>query len=147
MISQEIKSQIIEAMKAHNSILMDTLKMLSSELHNEEIAKQHELSEEEEMAVVRREVKKRKDAIEAYQKANQPDRAESEKSEMEILQKYLPAQMSESELEKIVTDSINESGATEMKDMGKVIGLVMQKAAGRADGSTVSALVREKLSK
>ncbi len=145
MIIDNIQKQINEAMKARDEIRLSTLRMLSSAMNYEKIAKQHDLGEEEELAVVRSEAKKRRDAIEAYQKANQVDRAEKEKKELSILEEYLPVQMTDDELSKIVDEAIGETGATQISDMGRVIGAVMAKAKGMADGSRVSALVKEKL--
>ena len=145
-ITETVKSQITEAMKAHDALRLSTLKMLSAELHNEWISRQHELSEEEEMAVVRKEVKKRRDAIEAYKSGGREDRAQAEEAELKILQEFLPAELTDTDIEAIVVDSINQTGAKSMSEMGKVMSLVMQKTAGRADGGKVSALVRQKLS-
>lgn len=145
MISDTITQKIAEAMKARDEILLSTLRLLSSALNYEKIAKQHDLSEEEELAVVRREAKKRKDAIEAYTKAGATDRAEREKKELAILEEYLPAQMSEQDLVKIVEEAIEETGAKSMADMGKVMGAAMAKAKGQADGTLVSQIVKQKL--
>jgi len=145
MIATTITGKIGEAMKAHDEVRLSTLRMLSSALNYEQIAKQHELTEEEELVVVRKEAKKRKDAIEAYTQANAPDRAAKEAAELKILQEYLPAEMNDADLEKLVTEAIAQTGATQMSDMGKVIGLVMGKAEGKADGSRVSAMVKAKL--
>src|SRR4030043_2193447 len=125
MISDTITEQIGEAMKVKDEIRLSTLRMLSSALNYEFIAKQHKLSEEEEIAVVRKEVKKRNDAIEAYKKAGADDRAEKETAEKKILEEYLPAQMPDEELEKLVDEAINQTGAKTMQDMGKEIGMVM----------------------
>lgn len=146
MIADTISKQIGQALKAKDEIRLSTLRMLSSALNYEYIAKQHELSEEEELEVVRHEAKKRRDAIEAYKKAEAFDRADKEEKELEILEEYLPQQMPDKELEKIVGDVISETGAKSMADMGKVIGAVMNKAGGRADGKKVSELVKSKLS-
>jgi uncharacterized protein YqeY len=145
MIADTITKQIGEAMKARDEIRLSTLRMLSSALNYEFIAKQHKLSEEEEIAVVRREVKKRNDAIEAYQKAGATDRVEKETAEKKILEGYLPAQMPDEELEKLVDEAINQTGAKTIQEMGKVIGVVMGRAAGKADGSKVAELVKKKL--
>ena len=145
MITDTITQKIAEAMKVKDEIRLSTLRMLSSALNYEFIAKQHKLSEEEEIVVVRKEVKKRNDAIEAYKKAGANDRAEKEAAEKKILEEYLPAQMPDEELEKLVDEAINQTGAKTMQDMGKVIGMVMGKAAGKADGSKVAELVKQKL--
>lgn len=145
MIVPTISQKIAEAMKARDEIRLSTLRLLSSALNYEFIAKQHVLNEEEELAVVRREVKKRKDAIEAYEKAKATDRAEKEKKEMAILNEFLPAEMSEEEVTKLVDAAIAETGAKSIADIGKVMGVVMAKTGGRAEGGVVSNLVKSKL--
>ncbi|RLC28682.1 GatB/YqeY domain-containing protein [Candidatus Woesebacteria bacterium] len=146
MITEKIKKQIIEAMKAGDKLRMSTLKLLSSAMHNAQIKKQEDLSEEEELEIVRREAKKRKDAIEAYKKVGADERAEKEKKELVILQEYLPKDLSDEEIEKIVEEAIMSTGAASMKDMGKVIGVAVGKCKGQADGKKVSEIVRTKLS-
>lgn len=146
MISQTIQAQIKEAMKARDSVRLSTLKMLSAELHNAAIDNHGELNEEQEIAVVKKEAKKRRDAIEAYEKAGSADRAENEKKELEILQEFLPAEMSDEDLGKVISEIIAETRASNMADMGKVMSAVMAKTNGQANGSRVSAMVREKLS-
>ena len=145
MITEKIAEQIKEAMKAREEIRLSTLRMLSSALSYEKIALQHELTEEEELSVVRKEAKKRKDAIEIFKKANEIERADKEAKELLVLEEYLPAQMSDSELEGIVDGTIHEMGVTSMSDMGRVIGAVVKKTGGRADGGQVSSIVRLKL--
>ncbi len=145
MIADTISQKIAEAMKAHDEIRLSTLKLLSSAFNYEFIAKQHKLSEEEEMVVVRREAKKRKEAIEAYEKAGATERAEKEKKELEILQEFLPPEMSDEELEKLVNEAINQTGAKTIADIGKVMGAVMAKTGGRAEGGRVSEIVKSKL--
>ena len=141
-------------MKARDEIRLSTLRLLSSALNYEFIAKQHVLSEEEELSIVRREAKKRKEAIEALRQAqgkptpsgsDQSARIEREQKEMAILEEYLPAQISDEELAKIIGIVIKEIGATAMADMGKVMGVVMSKVGGAADGGRVSKMVSEKL--
>ncbi len=146
MIAETITQKIAEAMKAKDEIKVSTLRLLSSALNYEFIAKQHPLSEEEELGVVRREAKKRKEAIEAYEKAGAQERADKEKKELEILSEYLPQQMSDEEVEKIVDEAITQTGAKTIADMGKVMGAAVGKAAGRAEGGKISEIVRRKLS-
>jgi uncharacterized protein YqeY len=146
-IVSTITAKIGEAMKAHDEIRLSTLRMLSSALNYEFIAKQHELSDDEELVVVRHEAKMRKDAIEAYEKAGAKDRADKEKEELAILEEYLPKQMSDEELQKLVEEAVGETGAQNSSDMGRVIGVVMAKAKGQADGARVSALAKQKLIK
>lgn len=145
MIADTINQEIAKALKAKDEIRLSTLRLLSSALNYEFIAKQHKLSEEEELVVVRREIKRRKDAIEAYEKVGAKERAEKEKKERAVLEKYLPAQMPDEELIKIVDEAISALGATSMAEMGKVMGAVVPKVVGRAEGARISKLVSEKL--
>lgn len=145
MIADTINQKIAEALKARDEIRLSTLRMLSSALNYERIAKQHELSDKEEIVVVRREAKKRLDAIEAYEKAGAQDRAEKEKEELRILKKYLPEDLLDEELNKLVDESISQMGAKSDQDLGRVMGVVMEKVAGRADGKKVAEMVKSKL--
>jgi uncharacterized protein YqeY len=144
MISDTIQKQITDAMKAHDEVRLSTLRMLSSELHNFQID-HPEMTGEDELSVVKKEAKKRRDAIEVYEKAGAKDRAEKEKAELVILQEFLPAEISESELTDLVDQAIAEIGASQTSDIGKVIGIVMKKTGGAADGGRVSTMVRSKL--
>jgi uncharacterized protein YqeY len=145
MISETINKKIALALKAKDEIKVTTYRLLASALNYEFIAKQHELSEEEEWVVVNREIKKRKEAIEAYEKANADQRAAKEKLEMEILLKFLPKQLSDEEIEKLVSDAIERTNASGVTDMGKVIGMVMGQVKGKADGGKVAEIVKTKL--
>ena len=146
MITDTIKKQIIDAMKSKDELRVSTLKLLSSALHNEVIKKQADLTNEEEIEIVRKEAKKRKDAIDIYEKVSAKDRADKEKKELEILQEFLPEELSEEILTRMVDEAIKETGASSVADIGKVIGAVMKKAEGQADGKTVSELVKRKFS-
>jgi len=147
MITDTIQKQINEAMKSRDELRTTTLRLLSTALHNAEIDKKREkLTEEEEIAIVKREVKKRKDAIELYEKGGAKDKADRERKELEILKEYLPEEMGDEDLEKIVDESIKQMDAKSMADMGKVMGAVMGKVKGQADGNRVSAIVKKKLS-
>ncbi|MGD0523232.1 MAG: GatB/YqeY domain-containing protein [Candidatus Microgenomates bacterium] len=152
MIADNITKMIGEALKAHDELRLSTLRMLSSALNYGFIEKQHKLNDEEEIAVVKKEAKMRKDAIEAYEKAGAIARADKERQELKILQEFLPVEMSDEELKKLVSEAIKmadlPAGATHQAlqaGMGKVIGLVMAKAKGRADGSKVAQLVKSHL--
>jgi len=145
MIKPDLQKQINEAMKARSEVKVSTLKMLSSELHNAEIDNHGDLSEEQELSVVNKEVKKRKDAIEAYQKGGATEKADREKQELAILEEYLPEQMSDGDLQKIVDEAIMEINPQGMQDMGKVMGIVKAKAGPTADGGRIASLVKEKL--
>lgn len=152
MITPNLMKQIGDAMKAHDAVRVATLRGLSAELKNAKInvydpnaSEQRELTEVEEIAVVRREAKKRKEAIEMYTKANALEQAENEKAELLILSEYLPAEVTEEEVEKLISDSISQLGAKDISMMGKVIADVKAKNSG-VDGSIVAQLVRQKLS-
>jgi uncharacterized protein len=145
MISDTIRGQIQDAMKAHDELRVSTLKMLSSALMYAKIAKMADLTEEEEMAVVRKEVKQRYDSVEQFRKGNAEDKAQKEEAEIVILKEFLPQEMEESELESLVIGVIGEIGAKEMKDMGRVIALVKERSEGRADGGKIAGMVKEKL--
>ena len=153
MISDTINQKIAEALKAHDGARLSTLRLLSSALNYEFIAKQHKLSEEEELAVVKREVNKRRDTVETYEKLLKPGKEETkiqtqidkEKNEIEILKEYLPPELSEEDLSQLVDVAIGETGATEAKDIGKVIGVVMSKAGASADGKKVAEMVKKRL--
>jgi uncharacterized protein len=155
MIAQTLQQKIGESMKAHNEIRTSTLRLLLSALNYEKIdkrslasqgpGKQPDLTNEEELVVIRREAKKRKEAIEMYTKANAPDRAAKEAEELKILQEYLPPEMGEEDLMKIIDEAFTQMKPAGMGDMGKVIGFVKSKAPG-ADGGKIAEIVRGKLS-
>jgi uncharacterized protein YqeY len=144
MIAQTLQQKIGEALKAHDEVRLSTLRLLSSAFNYEHIAKQHELTDEEELVVVRREAKQRRDSIEAYKKAGANDRAEKEEAELKILQEYLPPEMGDVELQKLVDEAIQKTGAKRVADMGKVIGAVKSKVPD-VDGSKIAEVVRQKL--
>lgn len=145
MISQNIQKMIGEAMKAHDSVRLSTLRMLSSAFNYEKIEKQHDLTEEEELNVIRKQAKQRKDSIEAYEKADRNDMAASEKAELTILQEFLPPEMDEGELLKLVEQEIIAMGAVTLSDLGKVIGAVKSKAPS-VEGGKIAELVKNRLS-
>jgi uncharacterized protein YqeY len=141
-----IQSDLKEAQLARDEVKTSTLRMLISEIKNTEIAKGvEELSEEDLMSVIVREAKKRKEAAVGFRQGGREESAQKEESELNVLQAYLPTQLSDEELTKMVEEAIKELGASSITDMGKVIGVVMGKAKGQADGGTVSAIVKSKL--
>lgn len=146
MITQDLPKLIGEAMKKREDLRLLTLRLLSSALNYERIEKMRQLTQEEEFAVVRREIKKRKDSVEIFQKAGDTTRSEKELSEIAILEEFIPKALDNDEVLKIIDEAISETGATSIKDMGRVIGLVMKKSEGRVDGGVVSGLIKEKLS-
>jgi len=139
-ILERVQADTKTAMKARERERVGALRMISNALQQE--AKE---GEGDEVAVLRRERKRRLEAAEAYRDGGSEDRAAAEESEAEVISSYLPAELSDKELAEIVEAAIAESGASGAADMGKAMGVVMPKVDGRADGKRVSALVREKL--
>lgn len=134
------------AMKAGDKIKLTTLRTVLAQLKEVEIDKRRELTEEEEIQVLAKAAKKRKEAIEFYQKSDRTDLLEKEQQELEIINSFLPQPLTTDELEKIISDAIAETGATSLKEMGKVMSVVMPKVKGRAEGKVVQEMVRKKLS-
>ncbi len=135
------------ALKSGDKDKLSTIRMLISEIKKVQIDKQKELTDEEIIQVIQKYAKQRKESIKQYKEAGRNDLAEKEQKELDIVSKFLPEALSEDEIQKIVDDVIAETGASSMKDMGKVMKIVMGKVKGRADGSVVSRIVKEKLSK
>lgn len=144
-MKDKIKSDLNQALKNKKETEVSTLRLLLSEIHNQEIAKQADLTKEDIIKVVQKEVKRRREAIEAYQKGKRDDLVAKEKQELEILNKYLPQQLSSQELETIIQSVIKETGASGMSNFGKVMGAVMARVKGQADGKVVSESVKKAL--
>ena len=165
MLKQQVKADIMEAQKNGNELIVGTLRMaLASviskekekrykiskekpEATEEALIKESELTDEEIIDTIFSEIKKRKDAIILYEKGNRPELADKEKKEIEILQKYLPEQLSAEELKKLVQDSVAKTGAKEIKDMGAVMKELNPQIKGKADSGEVSKIVKEMLTK
>jgi len=141
----EIKSQLTDAMRERDDVRRDTLRLILSSLQGAEKELQRQLSEDEELQVLQRERKKRVEAHDAFRSAGREEQADQEQAELEILEEFMPEPLSEDEIEDIVDHVIAEVSATSMRDIGRVMADVMPQVAGRADGSSVSQLVREKL--
>ncbi len=144
-VKEKIMADMKEAMKAKDMIKVSTLRLLLSEIKNKEIDKKGELTDEEIYALIQKAVKQRKESIEQYRFGGRNDLVQKEETELKILESYLPEQLSEEELERIIEEAIKETGATTMKDMGKVMKIVMPKVKGRADGKIVNEMVKKKL--
>jgi len=142
-----INNDMKEAMKAKDTVKLGALRMLVAEIKKREIDKRTVLDDSEVQKAISTMLKQRQDSIEAFTKGNRPDLAEKEKLEVDILTAYLPAQLSDAELEKLVAAAIQESGAKGPNDIGKVMKAVLAKAAGRADGKRVNELARTQLAK
>ena len=147
MLKEKLQQETKEALKSGDSQKRTLLGMVLSAIKNKEIEKKGELAEDDVIAVISSEIKKRKDAIEQYEKGGRPELAEGERKEAEMLMAYMPEQMSEEDIKTEVKKAITEIGAKDVKEMGKVIGAIMAKVKGKADGQMVSRLVKEELSK
>ena len=144
-IRDDVMRDTKEAMKDRDKGRVTALRMISAALQNAEIEKGEPLSDEDEMAVLRRQVKQREESAEAYRKAGREEQADAETGEAGILRGYLPAPLSDEELEALVDRAIAETGASSMREMGAVMGRANGMAAGRADGRKLSQIVRGRL--
>ncbi len=143
---EKIEGDLKNALKERKEQEVSTLRMLLAALKNKKIELKKDLTDEEVTGVVRSQVKQLKDSVESFKAGDREDLAEKSKGEITILEKYLPAQMSQDELKNLVRSVIDETGAVGKQGMGKVMGAVMSKVAGRADGGTVKKVVEELLS-
>lgn len=159
-IQEDLKTALKEGKKAETSVLRLLLAAINNretekrtkiwkskpELKTEELEKESQLTDEEITEVISSESKKRREAVGLYEKGGRPELAEKEKEELEILKSYLPEQLSEEEIKKLVKEAIEKTGAKDQKDMGKVMAELMPGVKGKADGSLVSKIVKESLS-
>lgn len=148
-LEQKIMAEMKEAMKAKNEAQLRGLRAIKAEIIKAKVepGAGGEISSEKEISMLQKMVKQRKDSLEIYEKQNREDLAVKEREELEVIEKFLPAQMSEEELKKELQQIITETGASSPADMGKVMGMASKKLAGRADGKTISAAVKELLAK
>jgi uncharacterized protein YqeY len=140
-----IEAELKEAMRSREAPRVSTLRLTLSSLRSAEKELGRPLHDDEELQVLQRERKRRLEAAEAFRGAGREDQAADEEAELAVIEEFMPAPISESDLERIVDDAIAETGATSLRDLGRVMADVMPQVAGRADGSVVSQLVREKL--
>ncbi|MCC4043983.1 GatB/YqeY domain-containing protein [Enterococcus gallinarum] len=133
------------AMKAKDKETLQVIRMLKASIQNEQIKKGADLNEEEELTVLSREMKQRRDSLTEFEKADRTDLAEKVKGEIAIVEKYLPAQLDEAEIRQIVAGAIEKTGVSSPKEFGKVMGAVMPQVKGKADGNQVNAIVKELL--
>jgi uncharacterized protein YqeY len=145
-ITERIQADAKDAAKAQDRDRLSALRLLLDALGKEAKEARAPLDEQREIAVLKRERKRRAEAAEAYRKGGRTDLAESEEAEAALIEQYLPEEISDEELESLIADALSETGAASPKEMGKVMAAVMSKAGGRADGRRVSELVRSKLS-
>ena len=141
----DIESELKEARLARDDQRRDALALLLNSLRTAQKELQRELSEDESLQVLQRERKKRAEAMEAYDAAGREEQADREEFELDVIEEFMPEPLTEDDLEEIVDNVIAEVGATSLRDLGRVMADVMPQVSGRADGSTVSQLVREKL--
>ena len=144
-LAERLMADQKEATKAKDRFRLTVIRMLRSELQNGAIAKRESLDADEELAILTREVKRRQESLGDYERSGRQDLLEDLKNEIVILRRYLPEQLSEAELEKIVSEAVAESGAQSLKEMGKVMGILMPRVKGRADGGLVRRLVEQQL--
>jgi uncharacterized protein len=142
---EQLEGEVKDAMLARDATRRDALRLILNSLRGAEKDLQRPLSGDEELQVLQRERKRRIEAAEAFRTGGREEQAAQEETELAILEEFMPAPLSEEELERIVDDAIAETGATNLRDMGRVMADVMPQVAGRADGSFVGQLVREKL--
>ena len=141
----EIEGALTDAMRARERVRTDALRLVLAELRSAEKELGRSLKEDEELQVLQRERKRRVEAAEAFRSGGRDEQADKEEEELEVIEEFMPEPLGEDELERIVDDAIAETGATSLRDLGRVMADVMPQVAGRADGSAVSQLVREKL--
>jgi hypothetical protein len=149
MNKQKLQEELKQSMLTRNELKTSVLRMLLSAINYYEISKGgagYEATEEDIMTVIQNQAKQRRDSIEQFKIANRQELVDKETKELEFLNVYLPEQMSKEEITKLVKEAISQTGATSMTDMGKLMGALMPKIKGKADGNLVTKIVRENLS-
>jgi len=146
-LEKEVMHQMKEAMKSKDTIALEALRAIKSAILLEKTKqKDKELTEADEMKILQKLVKQRKDSAEIYRQQNRDDLAQTEMNQAEIIEKFLPEPLTPDEVEAVVYNIINKVGATSMKDMGRVMGMASKELAGKADGKMISEIVKKKLS-
>jgi uncharacterized protein YqeY len=145
-LKKKMDQEMILAAKAKDKIRLSALRMLKSGLHNREIDLKRELNEAEFLQLLSAMVKQRKDSIEQFEKGGRTDLVEKESTELKVIQEFMPAPMSEAELDAMIAEAIRETGAASLRDMGKVMAALMPKVTGKADGKMVGEKVKARLS-
>jgi len=145
-LKEKIMDDLKKAMKERNEVKVRTLRMVIASIKNWEVENTKEIDDDGMIAVLTKEAKRRKEAIEEYRKAGREDLAKAEEEELKIIESYLPERMSEEEIKELVLKTIEEVKATSPKDLGKVMKAIMPKVKGRADGKLVNEMVRKILS-
>ncbi|MBU4371883.1 MAG: GatB/YqeY domain-containing protein [Proteobacteria bacterium] len=145
-LKKKMDQEMILAAKAKDKIRLSALRLLKSGLHNREIDLKRELNEAEFLQLLSSMVKQRKDSIEQFEKGGRTDLVEKESTELKVIQEFMPAPMSETELDAMIAEAIRETGAASIRDMGKVMAALMPKVTGKADGKMVGDKVKARLS-
>ncbi|MFC6274735.1 GatB/YqeY domain-containing protein [Levilactobacillus tangyuanensis] len=146
-LENQLNTDLKTAMKAHDKLSLNVIRMMKAALTNERVKQGHELTADEELAVVSREMKQRKESLAEFKKGNRDDLVAGVEAEIEIVKKYAPKQLDADEVTKIVADSIAKVSASGMGDFGKVMGVVMPQVKGKADGALVNQTVKAQLNK
>lgn len=146
-LKKELQEDLKEAMKSKNNVKLEVVRSVLTGVKNLEVQKMREAEDEDVLQVIKQEVKKRKEAIEMYEKAGRTDLLEQEKAELSVLETYLPPLMSEEEVREVVKRQIEKVQPTSIKERGKIMGLLMQELKGKADGNVVSRVLDEELEK
>lgn len=145
-LTENLNTAMKEAMKAKDSLRLSAIRLIRSAIKNREIEERRELDDQGVIAVLSTLAKQRRDSVDAYRQSNREDLAEKEEKELAVIQEFLPRPLTEDEIRTLIDEAVAESGASGMKDMGKVMKSVTAKTTGRADGRLVSELVKARLS-
>jgi len=146
-LQEKIQAHLSDAMRSKETLRLSVLRMMKAAVKNKEVEKMKALDEAEAIAVLNSLVKQRRDSVEQFRKGGREELAQKEEAEIKIIEEYLPAAASEEDIRRAIEEAIQETGASSMKDMGKVMKATLSRLAGKtADGSRVSQLVKEKLS-
>jgi uncharacterized protein YqeY len=145
MLKNRIQEDVKEAMKAKNKDRLGTLRLITAEIKQREVDERSELDNSQILAILDKMIKQRRDAIVQYEKAGRQELADQEKREIAVIETYLPESLSEHEITAMIEDAIKKSGASSMREMGKIIGMLKPKLQGRADMGKVSAQIKQRL--
>ena len=144
---QDLTSDMVSAMKNRDKETLGVVRMLKAAVQNGKIEQGHDLTPDEEVAVMAREYKQRKESLDEFKQAGRQDLVDKTEAELKIVEKYMPKQLSADDVKKLVDETIEQVGASSMKDFGKVMGAVMPKVKGKADGKLVNQTVKSELNK
>lgn len=145
-IAERVEQDLVTALRARDETRLATLRLLKAAAKNAEVAKRSTLTDDEYEAIVRRQVKMRREAAGEYDRGHRPEQAAQERRELVILEEYLPAQLDEAGVRELVMQAVDETGATSMRELGKVMSHAMRTVQGRADGNQVNQIARDILS-